>query len=276
MEPTPEQLKRLKEIELAVFKQFITVCEKLQLTYYLLGGTLLGAVRHKGFIPWDDDIDVGMPRKDYEVFLEKGQALLPKKYFIQTCYTDEQYALPFCKVRDCETTFVETWSSKSDINHGVFIDIFPLDFYPEEKREEKRFDRKYKWLTYCRYKACVHMRNDIFAKVKRFIINTATCFVSARQSVKKMDALLKSTKESKRFGNLCGAWGKKEIGFVDWYGEGREVEFEGIKSVAPCKYELWLEQVYGDYMQLPPEEKRVGHHYTVLIDLEKSYLNYRK
>ena len=135
---TPEQ-KRLKEIELAIFRAFIDVCDKLNLKYYLLAGTLLGAVRHQGFIPWDDDIDVGMPREDYEIFVEKGQALLPKEYFIQTFKTDPDYAANFAKIRNCGTTFLETSVRNCNINHGVFIDVFPLHVYSADKTAQKRF-----------------------------------------------------------------------------------------------------------------------------------------
>ena len=84
MELTPEKTTKLKEIELEIFKEFISVCQQLNLKYYIIAGTLIGAIRHKGFIPWDDDIDVAMPREDYEIFISKGQALLPDNLFIQT------------------------------------------------------------------------------------------------------------------------------------------------------------------------------------------------
>ena len=135
MKPTSEQTNRIKEIEIEIFKSFISVCEHLNLTYYVLDGTLLGAVRHKGFIPWDDDIDVGMPREDYEVFLREGQALLPEEYFIQTFDSDPEYLANYAKIRNNNTTFVETSVRHRKINHGVFIDVFPLDYCPEETKK---------------------------------------------------------------------------------------------------------------------------------------------
>ena len=133
-----EQLQKMQEVEIDLFKAFIEVCQKLQLKYYLLGGTLLGAVRHKGFIPWDDDIDVGMPRKDYEIFIQKAQDLLPEHYFVQTLYSEPTIPYNFCKIRNSNTTFVEYSIKKLNINHGVYIDVFPLDGYPNDKKEQKK------------------------------------------------------------------------------------------------------------------------------------------
>lgn len=126
-----QQRAELKKCQLEMLKAFAAVCEKLGISYFLDGGTLLGAVRHKGFIPWDDDIDVGMLRADYERFFAEGQALLPEHYFIQNISTDPQYTANFAKMRDSRTTYIETTLGRKRINHGVFIDIFVLDYYPE-------------------------------------------------------------------------------------------------------------------------------------------------
>jgi len=131
VELTQEQNARLKAIELDIFKAFLKVCKENDLRYFLAGGTLLGAVRHKGFIPWDDDMDVLMPRKDYDRFLEIGQSLLPPEYFLQTRQTDREYPCNFAKIRDSRTTFVEKSLKDRVINHGVYIDIFPLDYFPQ-------------------------------------------------------------------------------------------------------------------------------------------------
>lgn len=132
-------LEQLKVVELEMLKEFISVCKKLNLRYYALGGTLLGAVRHKGFIPWDDDIDIGMPRADYEIFIRKAQTLFPDHLFIQSIHSENDYLMCFAKLRNSHTTFIESSLRDFKINHGIYIDIFPLDFYPEKLSEHKRF-----------------------------------------------------------------------------------------------------------------------------------------
>ena len=127
MELSPQQLNVLKEKELELLRLFLEVCARLELTYYVLGGTLLGAVRHQGFIPWDDDIDVGMPRKDYTVFLQQAQQHLPEDIFLQTCFTDPAFPANYAKLRNSSTTFMESAFKNRNINHGICIDIFPLD-----------------------------------------------------------------------------------------------------------------------------------------------------
>lgn len=272
---TPEQ-KRLKEIELAIFRAFIDVCDKLNLKYYLLGGTLLGAVRHQGFIPWDDDIDVGMPREDYEIFVEKGQALLPKEYFIQTFKTDPDYAANFAKIRNCGTTFLETSVRNCNINHGVFIDVFPLDVYSADKTAQKRFSFKKTLLT-IRVSTAFYLPSG----TKSFKIKIANALLSViypsyQRAIRARERLYTSFKSGTLIANHSGAWGVKEIVPAEWYGEGKILTFEGLTVRAPAHYELWLTQVYGDYMQLPPVEKRVTHHYTDVIDLDTPYTKYMK
>lgn len=122
-------IRDLQLAELEILKEFIRVCKELNLKYFLDSGTLLGCVRHGGFIPWDDDIDVSMPREDYEILLEKGQDILNKKYFLQTYKTEFEYTNTFAKIRNSETTFIESTVQNLNINHGVYIDIFPFDGY---------------------------------------------------------------------------------------------------------------------------------------------------
>ena len=120
-------LNELKRIELEMLKTFIKICKKHNFMYFLVGGTCLGSVRHGGFIPWDDDIDVGMPRSDYNKFIKIASEELPGNMFLQTFFTDEQYPCAFAKIRNNDTTFIEKGLRKSNINHGIYIDIFPLD-----------------------------------------------------------------------------------------------------------------------------------------------------
>lgn len=267
-------LKELKTIELEIFKSFIKVCEELNLRYYVVGGTLLGAVRHKGFIPWDDDIDVGMPRKDYEIFLEKGQELLPKEYFLQSIYTDDAYIQNYAKIRDNGTTFIETSAKNLNINHGVFIDVFPLDYCEDTFKYRHIFKPINFFLN-------LRISSEFYVPNRRAVLKIVSAvlkiiYPSVRKVVLKREKMLKQLENGSLMANYCGAWGEKEIMPAEWYKEGTTLEFEGISVKVPKEYKKWLTQVYGDYMQLPPEEKRVTHHYTEVIDLNKSYLNYTK
>ena len=276
MEPTKEQLVQLKQMELDMLQAFVAVCRQLGLSYYLLGGTLLGAVRHKGFIPWDDDIDVGMPRKDYEIFIKEGQARLPRNLFIQNIHTDPEYPMCFSKIRNSDSTFIESSIAHLNINHGVFIDVFPLDNYPKQKLEQKRLQ--------CRLKLCGARISRVYRvnrkkswRGKLLSILALLRFPELKKAILWREKLYRQVKQPGRLiANHGGAWGQKEIIPQEWYGEGTPVMFEGIEVMAPAQYHNWLTQVYGDYMQLPPEEKRVGHHYVDVIDLNQSYLEYKR
>lgn len=266
-------MDQLKTIETDILRAFVRVCEQLNLRYYLLGGTLLGAVRHQGFIPWDDDIDIGMPRADYERFLEQGGGLLPDHLFLQTNVTDPEYPLCFAKIRDSRTTFVESSVGDRKINHGVFLDIFPLDYYPEGVFERATFTLRKKLLC-GRIDTVFRIPENRTAKARSKRILGTILMPSLKRAVRNRNRLYRSVKKSSFLANYGGAWGAKEIVPADWYGDGTPVQFEGLTVMAPREYDKWLTQVYGDYMQLPPVEKRVNHHYTDAIDLKKSYLEY--
>ena len=269
-----EQINRVKEIETEILKSFISVCEHLNLTYYILEGTLLGAVRHKGFIPWDDDIDVGMPREDYEVFIKEGQALLPEGYFIQTFASDPEYLANYAKIRNSNTTFIETSVRKRNINHGIFIDVFPLD-YCSENPKKRAIENKIMMLQTVRISREFYLPNRK-NKLKSIIIRMAASLIypSAKQALNVRDKMYKATKKSAMIVSYGSAWAKKEVMPADWYKEGCELEFEGIKVKAPKEYSKWLTQVYGDYMTPPPVSEQVSHHYVDVLDTEKSYTEY--
>ncbi len=271
--------EKLKEVELDILKAFIEVCEKLNLKYYALGGTMLGAVRHHGFIPWDDDIDVGMLRKDYEIFMEKGQELLPEHLFLQNRKTDSECPVPYAKIRDSRTAFIETVYKYKKMNHGIFIDIFPLDYYPDNDSEGKRLFGKKKRIAYRMYREYNIPGETKSPPVKEFVknfVSTALIAVypSGYKAEDKFDEKLKSLKKSRRVTNYYGVWSKKEIVPCEWYGDGCNGVFEGIIIKLPSQYDKLLTQIFGDYMEYPPVEERITHHYTEVIDPCNSYLKY--
>ena len=251
-----------------LLKDFIAVCEKLGLRYYAIGGTALGVVRHGGYIPWDDDIDVAMMREDYEIFLKEGQSLLKDGYFLQTFDTDG-FPGNYAKIRDENTTFVETSVEHLPISHGVYIDIFPLDYYPEHS---KLFHIMHKLTTVRLGDAYKTKGAKLRTKAVRAILRII--WPSLKKTVEINEKLFTSVKKTNIMANYCGAWGKKEIMPSEWFGEGKKLMFEGMEVNAPDEYDKYLTQMYGDYMQFPPEEQRVGHHYVDAFDADKPYSEY--
>jgi lipopolysaccharide cholinephosphotransferase len=274
-------LEKLKKIELEIFKQFIYICEKEKLKYYILAGTLIGAIRHKGFIPWDDDIDVCMPRCDYEIFLNVAQKYLPSNYFLQTFQTEPNWPANCAKLRDSTTTFIEKCFQRFDINHGVFIDIFPLDFYPTNFWKKLYLNLKNKFLL-------IRIKKDYFngewtkeytyKNIIRKVIFPLTkmLYPHLKDAVIAREQTIKAVKSSKFYRNWDGGWGKKEIWEENYFQEGVDINFEGITVKAPKQYDKVLRHVYGNYMELPPKEKQILKHETKVIDLNHPYTYYTK
>ena len=271
MELTGPQLKALKEKELELLQAFIAACRQLDLQYYILEGTLLGAVRHQGFIPWDDDIDVGMPRKDYELFLLHGQELLPKGFFLQSFHTDPEFCENFAKLRNSNTTFVEATRKNCRINHGIYLDIFPLDrcsgkpgfsFLLQKRLAELRISDTY-----------TPQKLKLTSRLARSFSRILYPFPA--EAVRKREQLFRSCSQGKYLANHCSPWGNREIVPAHWYGPGIPLLFEGIEVNAPSHYHQWLARVYGDYLQLPPPEQQIPHHYVDDFDLNKAYSDSR-
>lgn len=279
VEPTPQQLEQMKTLETAMLREFMAVCGHLGLRYYLVGGTLLGAVRHQGFIPWDDDIDIAMPRADYDIFLREGQKYLPEHLFIQCLAMEPAYCANFAKIRDTRTTFVEYSVRKYPICHGVFIDIFPLDCYPDDPAGQRRMDRSQQLFKY-RGRAAVEVpapaRHSLPVELGLNAVSAMTVlrYPNYRKALEYREKLHTGVTSGEKWANYCGAWGKREIMPAAWFGEGSAVRFEGMDAVGPACPHEYLTHLYGNYMQLPPVEKRVGHHYAEFIDLDMPSAEY--
>lgn len=273
MNLTAEQLQSLKKCERDMLEEFVRICNKHGIKYFVQGGTLLGTVRHSGFIPWDDDVDVSLPRPEYEKFLKVAGDELPDYYFLQTKDTDPEYPNNFAKIRDSRTTFIETSARNLKINHGAYIDVFPLDNYPDGIRA-KLYELKKKLLTWRINRAFYIPEMSLKSKIATVI--TMILFPSLKRAVEKREKLFTSVPPTDRVVNNSGAWLSKEIIPKQWVQNSVEMEFEGIKVNVSDKYDEWLTYVYGDYMSLPPENERVGHHYVDEFDMDKSYTEYIK
>lgn len=265
--------KELQKKELDILKSFINVCDKIGVNYFLIGGTLIGAVRHNGFIPWDDDIDVCMLRDDYEKFLAEGQKFLNNNYFLQTYNTDKDYPVCFAKIRDSETTFVESSLNLYDINHGIYIDIFPLDSYHKINKCKERL------LNYSLLSRLLKKEKKVTRKLTLFISNVVYGRKSKLELCNLKENMYKSyvTDKTDLVTNYCGAWGiKKETHRKCCFDNYKVVKFEGVNVKIPIGFDEILKNTYGDYMKLPPKEKQISHHYSDIIDTKKSYKKYLK
>lgn len=265
-------LIQFKLLEIAT--EYIKVCEKLNLRYFASGGTVLGAMRHGGFIPWDDDMDFQMPRKDYDIFVKEAQKYLPNYLFVQTHDTDKKYLMPFAKIRNSQTTAIDKYYSKLKINQGLWIDIFPLDDLPLSIRKQKLlnwFDNQFLRRRYMphRYKMQGFKTKFANAFVK-------ICFPSKTLAYKWSKHL--AVKYSKK-GNGNFYWNNVDGRLVfnmkkEWFENYSLLKFEGVDIRMPFNTIDFLVDHFGNWDELPPEDKRVTNHDFSLLDLNNPYSKY--
>lgn len=255
----------LKKIEYGMLLEFHNFCTKNGLTYFLTGGTLLGAIRHKGFIPWDDDIDVTMPRHDYDIFIEMYFKDRNRKYLIKDVKLDKNYYYPYAKMVDPDTIVYENLNTRTSI--GVFMDIFPLDNVGSTYRDAVRIFNKVKRLRNIHSVKIISVSGSR-KWYKNLVILLGHLFLSLLSLnglSKRIETMSKKYQSSgmTRYVSPCviGTYGvSHEIFESEWYSGALLMEFEKNKFNVPCGYDEILKTLYGDYMKLPPVEKRVTHH----------------
>lgn len=259
-------LEELKQIELRLLMQIHKICTEQNFRYYLVGGTLLGAVRHKGFIPWDDDIDIGMPRADYEKFIDF--CILNDVPFRLVCNkTHANYGHLFAKAVDQNTVLVETVGRKDSTEMGVCVDIFPLDGLADSYEEARaslnksRFERELlvaaNWGRFSRSKT-----RAVYYEPIRFAFFCLSRLCSLRKLIRRIESKYSADgfDKSKFVACVCGVYRNREIVEYDVFSEYIMLPFEGEQFRCPKGYDRYLSSIYGDYMQLPPVDKRVTHH----------------
>lgn len=264
----------LQKIEFELLKAFKEVCEKLNLNYFLVCGSCLGAARHGGFIPWDDDMDVGMFREDYNIFMEKAQELLPEGVFLQNYKTDPNFPAVFAKLRNSNTTYIEKNIKGLKMNHGVYIDIFPLDGYPEDVKEQKKLTSKKTW--YLLKMLCMVPHIGTKTKIAAFVFRLLGYHKKTAKIAEKYEKLISKypTKDSKRICNHGTWYGDRDYIMADRYGKGTELTYEGMTIRVPEKYDEYLTDLYGDWRTPPPPEKQKGHHEYEVCDTKRPYTYY--
>lgn len=267
----------LQKKELEILKVFIEICEKLNLRYFLVCGSALGAVKYGGFIPWDDDLDVGMYREDYEIFLEKAPDLLPKHLFLQNYKTDPAFPQIFSKLRDSRTTYIEKSVAHLNMHHGIYIDLFPLDGYPLDKKTQNALERKKTKYKRQLASACVvdrTLKSKVMCGYNRLLGYHKRTHTIAH----KYETLVRQypINISKLICNHGNWQGKLEYAPKKQYGNGMLVNFEDITVWIPELFDEYLTQKYGDWRADLPEDEKVGHHYYEIYDIDTSFSYYTK
>lgn len=263
-------IEELKKLELNILDFFVQICEENGLTYFLAGGTLLGAVRHQGFIPWDDDIDVMMPRKDYE----KLKEIFPNHSYYHFFYygNTPNYPKPFGTINDCRTCKPEL-NIREKCRHilGVNIDIFPIDEIPESPKEIHQYysdlskmAKKMYCITYSyTYKKSYWFTLKKYAGITLYRLLEMLKITSVDRIVQEYDKL--AQKYTGTGSRMCGVttidnYGEKEASVAKEYFPIIKMKYEGRDCNVPNNFDKYLKGLYGNYMKLPPLEKQITHH----------------
>lgn len=268
-----EILRKVQLTQLEILKIVDKICAKHGIKYWLAYGTQLGAVRHKGFIPWDDDLDIDMLREDYDRFLEVARKELPKEYFLQDWFTEKNYGLPFAKVRKNNTLYVEAGSQYSESHHGIYIDIFPWDNFPTDAADFKQVSFYVKYVFRVILIGCGYTPwyNDHGFSLKRWMMYLPVRLIARLCNVEKLkqryvNVVTKSNiKKLDKVFNSCEPGDEKHPICKDIVTHLEKHTFEDGQFWIPVDYDMYLKNAYGDYMTLPPEGERENRHNIIQL-----------
>lgn len=274
-----KELKKLHDLTLQMAQEFVLFCEDNNLICYLCGGGCIGAVRHKGWIPWDDDLDFFMPRKDYQ----KAIKLWPDKmknsrYKMEISDQKHVDGNLFFVIRDSETTYIKPYQKNMDITQGIVLDVLPLDGYPKKNVERKK--QCFWALIYSLYCAQLVPMNH-----GKLVEHIGKIMLALLPSKKMRYRVWKYAERQMTKYNIEDCVGITELcsgpGYMkNWYPkeafEGALfLPFENTKLPVPVGYDAYLKTAFGDYMKLPPAEKQVASHDVSFMDLDNSYKLYK-
>lgn len=262
-EYNPELLQALHKVEISILKEIERVCEKNNISYFAYAGTLIGAVRHKGFIPWDDDIDLAMLRDDYEKFLKVAPKELQDGFSIDHASFNEYLPIYYIKVCKDGTLFSEDYMKDVQMHHGVFIDIFPFDKIIQGRCKQIGYKIHIEFLNQLNRAKILKRGAATSSKIKQYIafllrtilqivllpIPRSLLFKKMDEYVRKYNATETNWYSTRGYGIVQ----KRDLLPL------RKMKFENTEIVVPNNPDAMLKDIYGDYMKLPPKAKQIGH-----------------
>lgn len=265
--PKELTIQEIQAVSLEILKAVTDVCEELNLRYALIYGTLIGAVRHHGYIPWDDDVDIMMPRPDYDkllVYLTSHKLPNLTLFNRQTC---PEY--PYMISRVSDDRYILEMENEESVGMGVFIDIYPYDGLGKTKEEAVGFGLKGDRLSSLCYQAtrkhfAIETTTSTVRKIIKYPVFLVSKLIGKEFFQNKLEKLarVKDYESSEYIGCIIWlSWGEKDIFPRKWFDETIMMKFDKYEFRVPKHYDEVLRHEYGDYMQLPPEKDRIGHHY---------------
>lgn len=254
-------------IQASMIKELHKVCKENDLHYTVLGGSLLGAVRHKGFIPWDDDMDIGLVREEYEKLLDVLKRNPIEGCFLQEYSTDPHYYLPYAKLLKNDTTYIEGYQKNAKARNGIFIDIFPLDYIKKPGQKTVKFRRFLsRLITFAIWrKEHCHMKRKGLKKVVNFIAAILSIFPKRFLIFIQNKLVIRNHPEWKYVASMFSSNYETDRLYFEKsdFDDLIELPFEDTVVNAPKNWDINLKRQYKDYMKYPPEDKRNSGHDVV-------------
>lgn len=257
------EIKRIQKIELEMLKVFHSICIENNLSYYAVGGTLLGAIRHNGFIPWDDDIDLAMPREHFERFVQIAGNILPRH--LKLSYSE-------LNLNTLQLTDVRTKVIKGKKETPLYIDIFPLDGFPENTIQKQIHEKRILFRRMlCKLSVVNLMTERDRGTIENLIVEFGELFktdklLNTKKQLDKLHGIIKkySFTTSSLVGNVLGRYREREIVPKEFFGRPSLKIFENIDIFCPELSEAYLTSIYGDFMRLPPIEDQVPQNLKII------------
>ena len=266
MKLTLEQVTEMNQVQLDIFKAFTDVCSQLGLKYYMVHGSLLGTIKYQGFFPFDDDIDVAMPRKDYDRLLLEGQKYMPENMFVQSIKSEKGYPLIFSKIRNSETAFIQPRLKQFSINQGMFIDVFPIDNWPDNYILRKWLNMKELFYK-IRISAEIQKNESVSVFKKMAFFISRLLLPSWEKAIRMKEKLYSNVSDSGRVIVVGGKDAERGIPAI-WFNNGQEQRFENMEITTPADVNNYLTCIYGDYKNYNPVGKYMNEDNTLTVSAE--------